>query len=245
MKRNDMQKLKSILFYLLAGYVLPLLGKPHLLLHGQVLVLMLVAVVMLLSQPALDLAEARERHSTDRHSLLWITVLALPAVVAPVVEWAYFGPGAAGAVPAAVAAGSIEGGESPPYFEAFSWPAGAVWVVGGLGFIVGGLALRIWAIGTLGAAFTSTVQVQEGQVLVSAGPYRWVRHPSYLGAYGTFLGCAVFLQAWAGLLVAAACMGLAYVIRIPTEERTLSGHFGAEWAAYCRRTRWRMLPGVW
>ncbi|MBL8380235.1 MAG: isoprenylcysteine carboxylmethyltransferase family protein [Burkholderiales bacterium] len=240
-----MRKLKSILFYLLACFVLPLLGKPDLLLHGQVLALMSVAVVLLLSQPALDLAEARERQSTDRHSLLWITVLALPAVVAPLVEWAYFGRGAAGAVPAVVAAGSIEGGKVPPFFEAFSWPPGALWIACGLGLIVGGLALRIWAIGTLGAAFTSTVQVSAGQLLMSTGPFRWVRHPSYLGAYATFLGCAVFLQAWTGLLVAAACMGLAYAIRIPAEERTLSEHFGAEWAAYCRRTRWRMLPGIW
>lgn len=239
-----MQKLKSILFYLLAGYVLPLLGKPALLLHGQVLLLMLVAVVMLLSQPALDLAEARERQATDRYSLLWITILALPAVVAPVVEWAYFGPGAA--LPTAAERNAVgELWEYPPLLEPFAWPAGAGWAIFGLGLIVGGLSLRIWAIGTLGAAFTSTVQVQEGQAVVTTGPYRLVRHPSYLGAYVTFLGCAVFLQAWVGFAVAAVCMGLAYAIRIPAEERVLAGHFGAEWAAYCRDTRWRMLPGLW
>src|SRR5262245_305154 len=60
-------------------------------LHGQMILIMLVAVVMILSQPALDLAEARARQSTDRYSFVWITALALPAVIVPVVEWAYFG----------------------------------------------------------------------------------------------------------------------------------------------------------
>ncbi|MFN0013971.1 MAG: methyltransferase family protein [Saprospiraceae bacterium] len=239
-----MQKLKSILFYLLAGYVLPLLGKPDLILHEQVLVLMLVAVVMLLSQPALDLAEARERQSTDRYSLLWITVLALPAVMAPVVEWAYFGSGAACAVPAVVTAGGIENGEYPPFFEALAWPSGIVWVAGGFGLIVGGLALRIWAIGTLGAAFTSTVQILQEHRLITTGPYRIVRHPSYLGAYLVFLGGAVFLQAWVGLIVSAVCMGVAYGIRIPAEERALEANFGDEWRAYRKRT-WGMVPGLW
>lgn len=187
-----MKKLKAILFYLFAGYVLPLIGKPGLILHGQMILLMLVAVVMILSQPALDLAEARARQSTDRYSFVWITVLALPAVIVPVVEWAYFGSTAL--TPAMWAAdGSSEVWAYPPSSDGIAMPAGILWAALGLCLIAGGLALRIWAIGTLGGAFTATVQVQEGQALVSTGPYRLVRHPSYLGAYGTFFGlCSIF-----------------------------------------------------
>ena len=44
-----------------------------------------------------------------------------------------------------------------------------------------GLAIRVWAIATLGGSFRSTVEVETGQAVVSDGPYRWVRHPSYTG----------------------------------------------------------------
>jgi len=39
-------------------------------------------------------------------------------------------------------------------------------------------------------------------------------------------------------------MAIAYLIRIPVEERALARHFGTTWQVYCRHT-WRMLPGLW
>jgi len=134
-----MKKLKAILFYLFAGYVLPLIGKPGLILHGQMILIMLVAVVMILSQPALDLAEARARQSTDRYSFVWITALALPAVIVPVVEWAYFGSTAP--TPAMWAAyGSSEVWAYPPSSDGIAMPAGILWAALGLCLIAGGLA---------------------------------------------------------------------------------------------------------
>ena len=44
-----------------------------------------------------------------------------------------------------------------------------------------GLALRIWAIAALGGGFRTTVEVEPGQPVVSSGPYRSIRHPSYAG----------------------------------------------------------------
>jgi protein-S-isoprenylcysteine O-methyltransferase Ste14 len=44
-----------------------------------------------------------------------------------------------------------------------------------------GLTIRLWAIVALGRAFRTTVEVDAGQAVVSTGPYRWVRHPSYSG----------------------------------------------------------------
>ncbi len=212
-----MKKLGNLFFYLLLGYFLPLVGQPTLLAHWQMILLMLAATTMIFTQPSLDVAEARAQQATDRFSMLWISVLALPAIVAPILEWAYGRP---------------------------QLPSANAWTVVGLCGMVSGLVLRTWAIRTLGRAFTSTVQVQQGQILITSGPYHLVRHPSYLGAYITFLGCAVFLQSWIGLLVAAASMGIAYLIRIPVEEHALAAHFGTAWQLYCRRT-WRMLPGLW
>jgi protein-S-isoprenylcysteine O-methyltransferase Ste14 len=44
-----------------------------------------------------------------------------------------------------------------------------------------GLAIRVWAIAALGRAFRTTVEVDPAQAVVSTGPYRWIRHPSYSG----------------------------------------------------------------
>jgi protein-S-isoprenylcysteine O-methyltransferase len=48
-----------------------------------------------------------------------------------------------------------------------------------LAAMIGGLALRTWAVALLGPWFTWNVTVQMGQRLVTQGPYRFIRHPSY------------------------------------------------------------------
>ena len=51
----------------------------------------------------------------------------------------------------------------------------------GLAAIVGGSALREWAVLTLGTTFTFDVRVASDQHVVTNGPYRFLRHPSYPG----------------------------------------------------------------
>ena len=72
-------------------------------------------------------------------------------------------------------------------FDALSW--GALLAMGA------GLALRTWAIATLGEWFTLRVGVQPAQPLVQRGPYRVIRHPSYAGALLTLVASAILLRA--------------------------------------------------
>jgi Isoprenylcysteine carboxyl methyltransferase (ICMT) family len=51
-----------------------------------------------------------------------------------------------------------------------------------------GIALRQWAITTLGRFFVGHVLVQPGQTVVNSGPYRWLRHPSYTGLWLEMIG---------------------------------------------------------
>jgi protein-S-isoprenylcysteine O-methyltransferase Ste14 len=72
-----------------------------------------------------------------------------------------------------------------------------------------GLALRVWAIAALGGDFRTTVEVEPGQAVVSTGPYRWVRHPSYTGLLLIAAGLGVARSAWVSLAPAATSSGTA------------------------------------
>jgi protein-S-isoprenylcysteine O-methyltransferase len=80
---------------------------------------------------------------------------------------------------------AIYGGFALAFAAAYAatWAAigGPRWLSFTLGIVlmVAGIAVRQWAIHTLGPLFTREVRVQEGHTLVTAGPYRLVRHPSY------------------------------------------------------------------
>jgi protein-S-isoprenylcysteine O-methyltransferase Ste14 len=107
-----------------------------------------------------------------------------------------------------------------------------------------GLAIRGWAIAALGAAFRTTVEVDPGQAVVSTGPYRWIRHPSYVGLLLILAGFGLAAGSWLGL---AACLVLpppALVRRIQVEEIELERVLGEPYRAYQARTA-RLIPGLW
>ena len=64
-----------------------------------------------------------------------------------------------------------------------------LWVAVGCGLGCFGLCLRWWAIRVLGTQFTRNLQVTADHQLVTNGPYRNLRHPSYTAAVLMFVGC--------------------------------------------------------
>ena len=106
-----------------------------------------------------------------------------------------------------------------------------------------GLALRGYAIRTLGRSFTVQVRAVESQEIVTAGPYRYVRHPSYTGSLLIGSGIALALGNWLGLVVVVATLSAGFAYRIAVEERALASTLGAPYRDYMRRT-WRVMPGL-
>jgi protein-S-isoprenylcysteine O-methyltransferase len=104
--------------------------------------------------------------------------------------------------------------------DALGWAALAAMLLG--------LALRTWAVATLGRWFTWNVEVQPGQRLVEAGPYRFVRHPGYAGALLTYVAVAVLFHSWVAAALALVALPAAFLRRIRYEEsllrRTLPGY---------------------
>ena len=89
-----------------------------------------------------------------------------------------------------------------------------------------GMAFRLWAVQTLGAFFRTSVVVQDGHKLVTAGPYRWLRHPAYTGVIVTVVGLGLALGNWVSLAAMAILPTLAIAWRMHVEEQALTEQFG-------------------
>jgi protein-S-isoprenylcysteine O-methyltransferase Ste14 len=113
----------------------------------------------------------------------------------------------------------------------------------GIVLIVVGIIVRQWAIFTLGRFFTLTVGIQKNQKVVDYGPYRFIRHPSYLGLLIALLGIGVALQSWEGVLAIMVISGLAIGYRIYIEEKVMVLELGDDYVQYMKRTK-RLIPYV-
>jgi protein-S-isoprenylcysteine O-methyltransferase Ste14 len=184
-------------------------------LRGLVLVTIAVWVVLELRQSGNARPEARR---VDRASkvVLFAMVTVGFAVAA----------NAPGSVPAA----------------AIARPAVAAWI--GLVLMWCGIALRFWSFHTLGRYFTFSVETSVDQPVITAGPYRVIRHPSYAGLLIAFIGAGLQYRNWVSLLVllVASVGGLVY--RIGVEERALTRALGDRYRAYAA-THKRLIPFIW
>ena len=68
----------------------------------------------------------------------------------------------------------------------------------GVATLVVGCVLRVWPMFVLGRRFSGLVALQPDHELVTDGPYRWVRHPSYLGGMLGMLGWALVFRSSVG-----------------------------------------------
>jgi protein-S-isoprenylcysteine O-methyltransferase Ste14 len=106
--------------------------------------------------------------------------------------------------------------------------------VGGAVLVLSGLALRLWAAGFL----------EKGGELCLDGPYRYVRHPLYLGSLLAALGFAVAMNViWGWVVVLPLFLGL-YLWQVLDEERHLRNTYGEEHAAF-RASVPMLLPRPW
>jgi protein-S-isoprenylcysteine O-methyltransferase Ste14 len=114
----------------------------------------------------------------------------------------------------------------------------------GIAVMYAGMALRLYSMSILGRYFTYQVAVHTDQPVIEAGPYRYIRHPSYTGGLITLAGLGLALGNWAGLLVLLAFMAVGYAYRIPIEEAALAASIGEPYRAYIRRT-YRLIPYIY
>jgi len=81
--------------------------------------------------------------------------------------------------------------------------------------------IKYWAIATLGPRWTFRVLVPPGSSLISGGPYRFMRHPNYLGVLGELAGMALVAHAIVSGPIAVLLFAGIIAARIRVEERAL------------------------
>jgi protein-S-isoprenylcysteine O-methyltransferase Ste14 len=139
------------------------------------------------------------------------------------------------AVPPLALPAWLIGSDTLPGMPAFAW------VGVGLGFA--GLALRLWAVLTLRQRYTRTLLVTEGHAIERGGPYRFVRHPGYLGSLLCLNGVALASGSPVVAVVSIGATFAAYAYRIRVEDAMLVAAFGAPYENYRREVR-ALLPFV-
>jgi protein-S-isoprenylcysteine O-methyltransferase Ste14 len=127
----------------------------------------------------------------------------------------------------------------------FQWSRMSWWFVG-LGYLllITGTAITTWA-QAVNRFFEPGVRIQteRGHHVVDTGPYAIIRHPGYFAACLLFPGIALALGSW-WALIPAAFAALLIIIRTEWEDRMLHAKLDG-YAAYAKRVRFRLIPGVW
>jgi len=114
----------------------------------------------------------------------------------------------------------------------FPWAPWEFWIAALI--TAAGLLFSVWARVYLGRNWSGVVTIKQGHELIDTGPYALVRHPIYTGLLVAFIGSAMALGEWRGLLaVLIAWAALWRKLRL--EERWMTERFGEQYVAYCQR----------
>jgi protein-S-isoprenylcysteine O-methyltransferase Ste14 len=100
-----------------------------------------------------------------------------------------------------------------------------------------GAALVLRSRVALGPAWSFAPQADEDMGLVTTGPYRFVRHPIYLGLCVMATGQALAFSSWPAFLILLSGIVPTFAWRAYAEELLLSRTFGGRYALYRKRTK--------
>jgi protein-S-isoprenylcysteine O-methyltransferase Ste14 len=106
---------------------------------------------------------------------------------------------------------------------------------------VGMLPVLAWVMISIGKNVSETYLTKESHNLITAGPYRWVRHPLYTVAAIALVSLSIVAANWLMLAVAIAAPIAITLFVIPREEAELVAKFGDEYREYQARTG-RLAP---
>ena len=132
------------------------------------------------------------------------------------------------------------------FHQRYGWGmsvSGDMQIVGTI-LTVGGYALIVWAMGA-NPFFSVVVRIQEerGHSVAAGGPYRFIRHPGYLGAFIFSIAIPLMLESWWAVIPGAAA-SLLFILRTYLEDETLREELPG-YSIYAQDVKFRLFPGIW
>ena len=105
-------------------------------------------------------------------------------------------------------------------------------------------ALLAWAM-TSNAFFSQLMRIQSerGHAVITHGPYRYVRHPAYVGMILFEPAMSILLASWPAIIAGGLC-SILLILRTALEDRTLQAELPG-YVDYAHQVRYRLLPGIW
>ena len=113
-----------------------------------------------------------------------------------------------------------------------------------IGLIWAGIGLRLWSFQTLGRYFTFQVMTSQDQPVITGGPYRYVRHPSYTALLLILVGIGLSYGNWLSLAALTVVPLAGFINRIRVEEAALSSTLGDRYTTYAAGRK-RLVPFIW
>ena len=125
----------------------------------------------------------------------------------------------------------------------FSWSVVPMFVVAAGDIFVAIGLLVVFLVFKENSFASATIEVGSEQTLVSTGPYAFVRHPMYFGAFVMLTGTPLALGSWWGLLSVIPIVGV-IIWRLLDEEVFLEKNLPG-YTTYRNRVKYRLLPFIW
>lgn len=107
-----------------------------------------------------------------------------------------------------------------------------------------GIILRLYSVITLGKYFRTTVMIQKNHRVITHGPYKLIRHPSYSGALLTHFGFGILLGNWLSALALITIPFIALKFRMVVEEDELRLSLGKDYKKYINHTK-KLIPFIY
>ena len=111
-------------------------------------------------------------------------------------------------------------------------------------FVFIGMMIRWFSIITLNKYFSTNLTIVDGHTLCKGSLYKYIRHPSYLGATISFVGVGLYFSNLISFCIIVSSIVIGYIHRIRNEEKMLINHFGKEYVDYQNETK-MLVPFIW
>jgi protein-S-isoprenylcysteine O-methyltransferase Ste14 len=106
-----------------------------------------------------------------------------------------------------------------------------------------GFLFMNWSVMVLGKQFSVDVTIQDDHKLITKGPYRYIRHPRYLGIIIFFTGIPLVFLSWSSLIMVLFLV-IVLLWRIMDEEKLMQEEFKKDWEDYKKRT-FSLIPFIY